>query len=210
MVQLNMNPKPCPMKKFFFLVMFLLPATVMFGQFSFGLKLGANFSKMSTNIDTMSASMKPGFQIGAFVRFGKRFYVQPEVYYNLGGGSFTGDSTSWKQDIVIGSVDIPVLVGFKLLNAKIVNIRILGGPLVSFVTNTKVKDVNDITGPITSADLNNVNWGIQAGAGVDVLFLTLDIRYQWGLNDVIKEIGATTATANSKYNTWVISLGFKI
>ncbi len=198
------------MKKILFLAIFLLSAEVMFGQFSFGLKLGANFAKLSSNIDSMIPSNKAGFQVGAFARFGKKFYFQPELYYSLGGGTMAGDSTDWKQAITVGSVDVPVLVGFKLLNAKVVNLRILAGPMVSFVTNTKIKDLNDITGPINSADINNVNWAVQAGAGLDVLFLTLDVRYQWGLNNIISGLSNSTAALDSKANTWIISLGFKL
>jgi len=198
------------MKKLFILALFLLSANVMFGQFSFGLKLGANFSKLTSSLDSIVPSTKAGFQVGAFVRFGKKFYVQPEVYYTLAGGTLKGDSSNWEQAITVGSVDVPLLVGFKLLNAKVVNLRILAGPMVSFVTNTHIKNVSDLDGPIEAADLNNVNWAIQAGAGIDVLFLTLDLRYQWGLNNVIKTVSNSTAEINSKQNTWVISLGFKI
>jgi hypothetical protein len=198
------------MKKILFFALFLLSSEIMFGQFSFGLKIGANFAKMSTSVDTVLTSMKPGFQVGAFARFGKKFYLQPELYYSLGGGTLEGDSTNWKQSITVGSVDIPVLVGFKLLNAKVVNLRILAGPVVSFVTNSNIKDVNDIAGPITTADLNNVNWGIQAGGGIDVLFLTLDVKYQWGLNNIISDVANTSTTLDSKANTWIISLGFKL
>lgn len=198
------------MKKLFFLALFLLSAEIMFGQFSFGLKLGANFAKLTSSLDSIVPSTKAGLQIGGFVRIGKKFYVQPEVYYSLAGGTLSGDSSDWKQAITIGSVDVPVLVGFKILNAKVVNLRILAGPMVSFVTNTKIKNVSDIAGPIEAADLKNVNWAIQAGGGIDVLFMTLDLRYQWGLNNVINTISNTTADVNSKQNTWVISLGFKI
>ena len=198
------------MKKLFFLAIFLLSSSIMFGQFSFGLKLGANFSKLSSDLDSIVPSSKAGFQIGGFARFGKKFYVQPEVYYTLAGGNMKSDSSGWDQAITVGSVDIPVLVGFKLLNAKVVNLRILAGPMVSFVTNTNIKNVGDIDGPIEAADLNNVNWAIQAGAGIDVLFLTLDVRYQWGLNQMINTISSTSTDITSKANTWVISLGFKI
>lgn len=201
------------MKKLLFLAAFLLSAQVMFGQFEFGLKGAVNVAKLTSNVDSILSKGKAGFQIGAFVRVGHKFYLQPEVYYSLAGGTFQGDVTNWKQSITVGSVDIPVLVGFKILNAKVVNLRILAGPLASFVTNTKIKNLSDVTGPVKSADINNVNWAVQAGAGVDVLFMTLDVRYQWGLSNIIKGVTQTsgsTAEINSKPNTWVISLGFKI
>lgn len=196
------------MKKILILSLFVLAASVVFGQFTIGPKIGYNASKLSTSIDTISSDFKSGFQIGAFVRIGKKLYVQPELYYTTQGGVFESNINDWKQNVRIGSLDIPVLVGFRMINAKVVNLRILAGPLASFVVNRSVKEAGGVTGPITDADINNVNWAIQAGVGLDVLFLTLDVRYQIGLNNLVKTINQVSS--NSKNNAWVISLGWKI
>ncbi|MBE0646321.1 MAG: PorT family protein [Bacteroidales bacterium] len=196
------------MKKYFILSMLVLSSAIVFGQFTIGPKVGYNASKLSTNLDTVSSTFKSGFQIGVFVRIGKKFYVQPELYYTTQGGVFESNTNNWQQKVSIGSLDIPLLVGFKMLNAKVVNLRILAGPLASFVVNKSVKDAGGILGPIENADLNSINWAIQAGAGLDILFFTLDVRYQIGLNNMIKDIN--TAAINSKNNVWVVSLGFKI
>ena len=196
------------MKKYLILFVFVLSSAIVFGQFTIGPKVGYNASKLSTNLDTVSSTFKSGFQIGVFVRIGKKFYVQPELYYTTQGGVFESNTNNWQQKVSIGSLDIPLLVGFKLINAKVVNLRILAGPLASFVVNKSVKDAGGILGPIETADLNSINWAIQAGAGLDVLFMTLDVRYQIGLNNLIKDIN--NATINSKNSVWVVSLGFKI
>lgn len=196
------------MKKQFILFVLLLSSAIVFGQFTIGPKVGYNASKLSTNLDTVSSNFKSGFQIGLFVRIGKKLYFQPELYYTTQGGVFESNVNDWEQKVNIGSLDLPLLVGFKLLNAKVVNLRILAGPLASFVVNKSVKDAGGLLGPIKNADLNSINWAIQAGAGVDVLFMTLDVRYQIGLNNLIKDIN--DATINSKNNVWVVSLGFKV
>jgi Outer membrane protein beta-barrel domain len=208
------------MKKILILLFVLfLSAEVSYGQFAFGLKLGYNASKLTSNIDSVKASINSGFHAGAFVRFGKRVYLQPEAYYTFSGGTFQNNVSNtinnWKQKVSIGTLDIPVLVGFKIINMKILNWRIMAGPEVSFLVNSKVKDVN-LTGPITSSDINKVNWYGQVGTGIDILFLTFDIRYQFGFNSVInsvtKTIGTTQTTypVNSKNNLFLVSLGFKI
>ena len=198
------------MKKYLTILALVLFSTFVFGQFTVGPKVGYNASKLSTNIDTISSNFKSGFSIGAFVRIGKRFYFQPEIYYTTQGGVFEGNTSTsnWKQKVNIGSLDIPALVGFKLIKSKVVNLRILAGPLASFVVNKSVKDAGGILGPIESASINSINWAIQAGAGLDVLFLTLDVRYQIGLNNLIKTVENTEI--NSKNSVWVVSLGFKI
>lgn len=197
-----------------FLLLLFLTAGVSFGQFDFGLKLGYNANKLSTNIDTITSQFNSGFHVGAFVRFGKRFYVQPEAYYTFQGAVFENNVSNtvnnWKQKLTIGTIDVPVLVGFKIINAKI-NWRILAGPMVSFVVNSKIENVS-LTGPIKSSDINTVNWYIQAGTGVDVFFLTFDVRYQVGLNNMIETVsmGAYNYDLNTSNNMWVVTLGFKI
>ncbi len=197
------------MKKYLIILAMVLFSVSVFGQFTIGPKVGYNASKLSTNLDTITSNFKSGFSIGVFVRIGKRFYFQPEVYYTTQGGVFESNENNWEQKVIIGSLDIPALVGFKLIKSKIVNLRILAGPLASFVVNKSVKDAGGALGPIENADINSVNWAIQAGAGLDVLFFTLDVRYQIGLNNLIKTI-ENNAEINSKNSVWVVSLGFKI
>jgi hypothetical protein len=211
------------MRKSLLLVMVLiLSAGVTFGQFSFGLKIGYNASKLSTSLDSIKSSFNSGLHFGAFFRIGNKAYLQPEIYYTLQGGTFQNNVANtlnaWEQKVTVGTLDIPVLVGFKLINTKIANWRIMAGPMMSWVINSKIKDVT-LTGPITTNDITKINWYIQAGTGVDVLFVTLDIRYQLGLNPMIKTAQAETSAVsgskdpynlNAKNSMWVVSLGFKL
>ena len=197
------------MKKYLIILAMVLFSVSVFGQFTIGPKVGYNASKLSTNLDTITSNFKSGFSIGVFVRIGKRFYFQPEVYYTTQGGVFESNAKDWKQKVNIGSLDIPALVGFKLIKSKVVNLRILAGPLASFVVNKSVKNAGGVLEPIKNADINSVNWAVQVGAGLDVLFFTLDVRYQIGLNNLIKTI-ENNAEINSKNSVWVVSLGFKI
>jgi hypothetical protein len=214
------------MKKILLLVtILLLSASVTFGQFSFGLKLGYNASKLRTSLDSIKSSFNSGLHFGAFFRVGvgSKMYLQPEIYYTLQGGIFQNNVTStvnsWKQKVTVGTLDIPVMVGFRIIDLKVFNWRIMAGPMASFVVNSKIKDINTLTGPIKNADINKVNWYVQAGTGFDVLFMNLDIRYKVGLNQMIKSAqlvdqnGNATGQAyslNATNNMWVVSLGFKL
>jgi hypothetical protein len=193
-------------------------ASVSFGQFNFGIKVGYNASKLHTSFDSIKSSFNSGFHFGAFFRIGlgKKVYIQPEAYYTLQGGIFENSLQNavdnWKQKVTVGTLDVPVLVGFKIINLKVVNWRIMAGPMVSFVVNSSVKDLS-LTGPIENSDINKLNWYVQAGTGLDVLFLTLDVRYQAGLNQMIKSAQGTTGlpySLNATNSMWVVSLGFKL
>jgi hypothetical protein len=206
------------MKKFMLLIILVfLSAGVTFGQFSFGLKIGYNASKLHTSIDSIASSFNSGFHFGAFVRFGKKVYIQPELYYTLQGGVFKNNVSNtynnWKQKVTVGTMDIPVLVGFKLIDVKAVNWRIMAGPMVSFLVNSKITDVNLNPGPIVKSDISSVNWYVQVGSGVDFLFMTFDIRYQIGLNQMIKSAASLAGKEydlNATNNMWVVTLGFKL
>jgi hypothetical protein len=208
------------MKKTLFLLFILfLSSEISHAQFAFGLKLGYNASTLTSNVDSVKASINSGFHAGAFVRFGTRVHLQPEVYYTFSGGTFektAGETIDlWKQKVTIGTLDIPVLIGFKIIQSKVLTWRIMVGPEVSFLVNSKVQDINDPIGPITSSDINKVNWYGQAGTGIDILFMTLDLRYEFGLNTVINDVTSagttpTTYPINSKNNLFLVSLGFKI
>ncbi len=196
------------MKKYFLFFVFLLSASIVFAGLDLGVKVGYNAAKLSTSMDSIKTNFKSGFQFGVFVRIGKRLYVQPEAYYTTQGGVFTSNVSNWKQNVKLGSVDIPVLLGFKIINNDNLNLRILAGPAASIIVNKTIENTGNITDPITKADIHTLNWNIQAGAGVDIWKFTLDVRYQIGLNQLIKDIG--NKKFNSHNNVWVVSLGFKI
>jgi hypothetical protein len=195
------------MKKILLLVVIAFFITEFsYGQFALGIKLGYNASKLSTDLDSIKSSFNSGFHVGVFSRFGKRLYVAPELQYTLSGSTLS--TNDWKQKVTIGSVDVPVLVGFKIIHSDFITWRIELGPQASFVVNSKIKDINSIAGPINDASLNSVNWYVLAGTGIDILFLKLDVRYQYGLNQLIEDAGAYQL--DTKGQMFVVSLGWKL
>jgi hypothetical protein len=197
------------MKKILILFIVLFAALDNFGQFSLGPKIGYTTSKLSTDLDSIAESAKSNFQIGAFFRFGKKLYLQPEIYYATSGGTLKLEGTQLKETIKMKNLSVPVLVGFKLINAKIVNLRILAGPVANFILDKTVTADEAIQTPLLGSDFKNVAWGFDVGAGVDVFFLTLDIRYEFGLNNVYNPPdGSEIESIKSKF--FVVSLGFKL
>lgn len=201
------------MKKTLLLFAFSVSSAVVLAQFSLGVKAGYNASRLSASYDSVKTQFSNGFHLGAFARIGKRLYFQPELYYAFQGSVFEStldktDSSYFKQKLTIGTMDVPLLLGFRIINNKKVNLRLMAGAVASFTVNKKLTDEGGYTDPIEKTDLNSVNWAIQAGAGADLWLLTLDIRYQAGLSNLIDDV--QNWTFNSKNNVWVVSLGFKI
>ena len=200
------------MKKFVLIVIIIFFVTEFsFGQFTLGFKAGYNGNKLATDLGSIKSHYDNGFHLGIFSRVGKRIYFAPELTYTFSGGTFTNDSINgtWtKQRFNVGSLDIPLLAGFKIINSSFFKWRVELGPVASFVVNKEVKNFDDLSGPVESASFNTANWMIMAGTGIDALFLTLDIRYEYAFNSLLKD--ASNYSFNTHNNFIIISLGFKL
>jgi hypothetical protein len=199
------------MKKIILLAATLMIASVSFGQisgFTIGPKVGANFSKFTTDQSQIEEQIKNSFYFGAFARFGQKFYLQPELLVMKRNGELKNNEIPGSSGTIeVGSIDVPLLVGLRLLNLKVANVRVMAGPVASFAVNKSValNESWDDDIDFTEDDIKNANWGLQFGAGVDVLFLTLDLRYEIGLSDF-----SEVQNFDLKNNMFTVGLGWKI
>lgn len=171
------------------------------GIFDAGLKAGMNTSKISTDLSDYSPQRVNNYLFGAFARvnFG-RLYIQPEAYFNSKGGEVIHDvSISTINSFDLNTIDVPALVGFKIIDQKSFNLRVLAGPVFSFVTKKSVSS------QLTESAIKDNFFGWQYGAGVDFLFLTFDARMESLSSDLY-----STPDFNSKNGTFVLSLGVKL
>lgn len=216
------------MKKFIFTAVLLLSFSFSQAQFNLGIKAGYNsslsFSNLTSigttyNLDNVKAEMWNNFQAGAFARIGlgKVIYIQPELLYSIEKKNYQVTI----QDAVAGAVtldkfaststvDVPILLGAKLLDFKIINLRAFAGPKLRFDAGSSL-DFKQLTGGSfdTSkllSDVKKAQLGLEIGAGLDVLMLTLDVRY----NLIGNMYDPKLTDFNLPSNTFVISLGWKL
>jgi len=167
----------------------------------FGPKVGLNTSKISVSLDDYNADNITKMHFGAFGRVGwKKVYLQPEVYFTKKGGEFSNNPLDIVGEFDYSAVDVPVLFGVRLLNAKAFDLHLMGGPVFGFITK------KDLSG---SADFDTQYFkdrylGIQYGVGADVLFFTVDLRME-NSNTVYDH-----PDFDGKNTTFLISVGFKI
>jgi len=193
---------------------------ITFGQVNFGIKGGFTMSTLSPDLSDVENALQAGYQGGAFVRIGDKWHIQPEVYFTLKQGELSYDimdgTSSIKQNIKLNTIDVPVLVGWKFLDPPLFNLRLQAGPVASFVSSTsfdlKVDGVEMNTPDDFQESFNDLNWGLQVGAGVDFLMFTVDLRYELGLSDLNEDLenpieGVPTTF---KSNVFFISVGWKI
>jgi hypothetical protein len=179
------------------------------GIFSLGPKGGYNSYKLTANLDSVQASIKNSFQIGAFMRIGSKFYLQPEANYQVSESTLSQSfgSVIQSQDVTLKSLKVPAIIGWKLINKSVFNLRILAGPAVTFILDKQLDpDQMNEFWPIQSVeDFKNSAWSVQMGAGLDVFFITLDVRYEMGINNIYNG----SSEIDMKNNMFNVSLGFK-
>jgi hypothetical protein len=213
------------MKKIFLIALIGLFTNLSYGQLGMGIKAGVSMSKLTTDIKDYSDAAKVGYQLGAFVRIGKKLHLQPEAYFSAKTGKFKFDYTrlgptdtitsSVSQKISLSTIDVPILVGWQIAKLPTLKFRIQAGPVASIVVNKKFDvqfdgvDQEEDASPILKDDFSNINWAAQFGAGIDFLFLTADIRYELGLNNIFKTPDDWPKDATVKNNLFFISVGWK-
>lgn len=223
------------MKKFLFTAVLLLSFSFSYAQFHLGVMAGYNSSLTLNNIGDLTTGKYTltnvgneiwnDFHAGLFARipFGKVIYVQPELLYSIQKKNFTigipdvlsgGSNITVDRFATFNTVDVPILVGAKLLDLKIVNLRAFAGPMLRFDAGSSLSFKNLTSGSTFDTsklitEVQKANLGLEAGVGVDVLMFALDFRYNL-IADMYKNPLSTSTLTNIPANTFVISLGWKI
>ena len=221
------------------LVILILTPVLSFAQggkfFSFGLKVGANFSQLNTlelktpRLTAGGIPVTSGGQIiydffrnndsrttgivgGAYFRLGRKLYIQPELLISAKGGKFdliqTGLTTR-SIDVNFTTFDVPVLIGFKLGP-----IRLNAGPMMS-LTISEDKNLKQAFTQYTNQPIDDTFkqavFGYQAGAGLSLAGFQLDLRYEGNLSD-LSQIGIKTPNDDIRFTTkstlWQLTLGY--
>lgn len=222
------------MKKLIISAVLLLFVSFTYAQLNFGIKAGYNSSLTFQNassvtnggydLNSVKAEIWNNFQAGLFARVGfGKIYFQPELLYSIQKKNYNvtfQDATqnnlltTLNKTANISTVDVPLLVGYKLLDLKIMNLRVFAGPKLRFDANSSLGFNNITSGshfdPNTLVtEAKKAQLGFDLGAGVDVLMLSLDVRYNL-IGDMYTTKLSNINFQNLPANTFVISLGWKI
>lgn len=146
--------------------------------------VGLNFTDFSKDPVGGEFKAKTGWQIGGSVAFGKKFYFEPGIFY-VGKSTEFSDPTlggSYEETADINGIRIPLAVGANLIgNEKtLVSLRGFGGLSGFFLTG--------VSDNLDKDDFESANFGIFAGAGLDIWKLYLDLSYEWSLTNVGKDV----------------------
>ncbi len=176
-------------------------------SFTLGPKLGFTASKLSTDQNEMTEAFKANFQAGAFMRLSDhRIYLQPEVNFTTKGGLFSQDEILGLKEISLTTLEIPFIIGVRVLGDKTNNLRIVAAQTMAFVIDKNIRLGPDPAFPVFERNMiEDAVWGFQAGVGVDILMFTVDVRYEWGINNILNDTGISL-----KNRMVHISMGWKL
>ncbi|MCD8538656.1 MAG: PorT family protein [Leadbetterella sp.] len=195
----------------------LVLATVFFAhaasaQFGFGIKGGINLNKIHTDEGNLSSNYKEslktktGFSAGVFARIGEGIYLQPELLYTERNGSISDASGSTLYDIKVKNIDIPVLVGFKLVDF----LRINAGPVATLKLKEEHTFLKNVTTTVTEDEaFKNATFGYQLGAGLSFGKLDIDVRKEGSLGSISSK-HFQDEKFNQKMDGWQVTLGLRI
>jgi opacity protein-like surface antigen len=90
----------------------------------------------------------------------------------------TNPPSTWDPNTKLSGIRVPVAVGINLLgNEKsMLSLRGFGGASAFFITSTSDNIDND--------NINKTNFGVFAGAGLDIWKIFVDLSYEWSLTNL--------------------------
>lgn len=167
--------------------------------FHIGIKGGANFTKTSTESSTLEEKYGFGYQGGVMTRMAiGRLYVQGEALFNKRKTSFDSKEGS-SPKLTWNSVDVPIVIGYKLISEKDFNVRAFAGGVYSYAFKNNLSTSKALQDGFKNFDKSNI--GVTGGIGIDYKNFTADLRYETGLSSISKEF-------KSKPHSFTLGIGY--
>lgn len=166
---------------------------------AFGLKGGLNLNKLDPKTTGITSDMRVGPVGGLWVRAKVLgFFVQAEALYSTKGGKTTIPATPFTPAIESklnnAYLDVPVLVGKSFFSLVRVNV----GPNFQYLLSAKDGSVD------VKNSYNSFVVGYQAGIGVDIKKIGVDLRYDGNISNVTKSVsGVKNSTRSSVFQLTV-------
>jgi hypothetical protein len=176
---------------------------------NFGFKGGISLNQYSNDIDSISQENATGWQGGLQARIKlDKWYVGADALFTSKPGKFTTQDGKTEGKIQVMGVDVPLVLGYKVIKTKLFNLRMFAGPTMHFNFYDKVKTSYE-GGSFETNDNWKINrnpqFSLAGGAGIDIAFMTLDFNYLYGLSNWSDDINMEL-----KNQGFQVNIGFKI
>jgi len=179
----------------------------------FGVKAGLSYNKNGDLISSVGdggqdiiegAEGKAGFHFGFWGKLDfPKIYLRPELVYSKTKSSYDVDGES--QDYDISKLDLPVLLGYKLIGP----LHVFAGPAFQYTLKNDLGDlqVEDVK--------NDFTVGLNAGVGVNLGKIGLDVRYERGFSEneaefIDNNITTVSGRVDSRPSQVIFALSLKL
>ena len=192
------------MKKLFTLSIIIFASLQLFAQFQFNPQIGITSLSVKNPPSGVTYDGKVGMNLGADLRFGSRFQIQPGVHYVSSVTAFQiAGSEAVAGEVLYRSLKIKALLAYNLIHSEQFKLRINAGPAYDFLMSAKEKDskIN------VKDDYKKGTFFLQGGLGVDFFFLTADLGYAQGLSQTFAGEDAPDAKMAGVYFTVGVIFG---
>ena len=200
------------MKRIAVLALFtLFIASNVSSQVRFGLRGGLNIAYFdATRIDASELTIETlndatiGYHVGGMMQisfFG--IFLQPELLYSTVGSEVRVSNSGTRiREQTFTKLDFPVLIGKRLGP-----VRLGIGPVGTIMLDTD-SELREETVTIRE-DFNRATFGYQIGAGLDIAFLALDLKYEGNLTKLGSgiEVGGQPRVFDTRGRQMIFSVG---
>jgi hypothetical protein len=192
------------MKKLLSLSIIVFASVQLFAQVQFNPQIGITTLSIKHPPSGVTYDGKVGMSLGADLRFGGRFQIQPGVHFiNSVTAYESNGSQAVSGDVVYKSLKIKALAAYNLIHGEQFKLRVNFGPAYDFLMSAKQKD-SKTNGKSSYKD---GTFFLQGGVGVDFLFLTADLGYAQGLSKTFAGETAPDAKMAGMYFTVGVIFG---
>lgn len=190
-------------------VSFSIPAKAQL--LNLGIKAGLNLQELEIKefdgqqtIDELnSGEQKFGFHSGLYANINLPvFHIRTELLYTYINYELSSTSLSNEVktfDFEFNRFDVPILAGIKLGP-----VRLNAGPVMSFT----ISEPNEAF----QKGVKDATWGYQAGIGLDVKNISVDIRYEGAFSKMADSIRieGEDYTTDARASQILIGIGYKL
>jgi outer membrane protein with beta-barrel domain len=154
-------------------------------EMTYGVKGGVNFANLRfDDAEDTSFDDRIGLAAGGYVTIplAGRLSVQPEVLFSQKGAKF--DELGARGRLELDYLDVPVLMRYSFGRWR--GFHVFGGPSIGL--KLKARAVAEFAGEEDETDIGDdvetIDFGVAAGAGIEIGRFTIDGRYVLGLSNV--------------------------
>ena len=166
-----------------------------------------NISSTAVNAYNEKGKNNTGFNVGLSLKISTptAFFVMPELYYTNFNNEFTDDNKAVTLEAKSQRIDLPVLLGYKIVGDKL---GIFAGPVASYNLSTD-NQFEDFTENVK----NEFTVGYQFGAQIQLSKLIVNARYEGAFSEdertFIENNSSYVVRYDNRPSLFIVGLGYQ-